>query len=60
MKPPDHPFRAFVRRRLSREEAIGLSFTVSFLVAGCLAVAIFASLYADRRDERMGSASNGH
>lgn len=43
MKPPEHPLRPlrdFVRRRFSREEAVGLSFTISFLVAACLAVAI--------------------
>jgi membrane-associated phospholipid phosphatase len=34
------PLLAFVRRRFSREEAVGLSFTVSFLVSASLAVAI--------------------
>ncbi len=34
------PLRDFVRRRLSREEAVGVSFTVSFLASACLAVAI--------------------
>jgi undecaprenyl-diphosphatase len=32
--------RAFLRRRLSREEAVGLSFTLSFLACGGVAVAI--------------------
>jgi undecaprenyl-diphosphatase len=32
--------RAFLRRRLSREEAVGLSFTLSFLACAGLAVAI--------------------
>ena len=32
--------REFLRRRFSREEAVGLSFTLSFLVAGALAIAL--------------------
>jgi len=32
--------RDFLRRRLSREEVVGLSFTVSFLACACLAVVI--------------------
>jgi undecaprenyl-diphosphatase len=47
--------RAFLRRRLSTEEAVGLSFTLSFLACAGLAVAI-AWLALDVRQEpsRMG------
>jgi undecaprenyl-diphosphatase len=42
--------RAFLRRRLSREEAVGLSFTLSFLACAGIAVAI-AWLALDVRQE---------
>jgi membrane-associated phospholipid phosphatase len=44
------PFHDFVRRRFSRSEAIGLSFTVSFLASACLAVAIGLLAHEIRRD----------
>lgn len=34
------PLRDFLRRRISREEAVGLSFTLSFLLCATLAVAV--------------------
>lgn len=43
-------FRDFVRRRLSREEAVGLSFTLSFLACACLAIA-FGLLAHEIREE---------
>jgi membrane-associated phospholipid phosphatase len=46
----EDPLRHFIRRRLSREEAVGLSFTVSFLVCACLAVAIGLLAHEIRED----------
>ncbi len=42
--------REFLRRRFSREEVVGLSFTVSFLVCGALAVALGLLAHEIRED----------
>ena len=42
--------REFLRRRFSREEVVGLSFTVSFLVCGLLAVALGRLAHEVRED----------
>jgi undecaprenyl-diphosphatase len=43
--------REFLRRRLSREEVVGLSFTVSFLICGVLAVALGRLAHEVREDK---------
>ena len=43
--------REFLRRRFSREEVVGLSFTVSFLVCGVLAVALGRLAHEIREDQ---------
>jgi membrane-associated phospholipid phosphatase len=43
--------RDFLRRRFSREEVVGLSFTVSFLVCGLLAVALGRLAHEVREDQ---------
>ncbi|HWZ85458.1 MAG TPA: phosphatase PAP2 family protein [Thermoanaerobaculia bacterium] len=42
--------REFLRRRFSREEAVGLSFTLSFLVCGALAVTLGVMAHEIRED----------
>ncbi|HKD19413.1 MAG TPA: phosphatase PAP2 family protein [Thermoanaerobaculia bacterium] len=43
--------REFLRRRFSREEVVGLSFTVSFLICGVLAVALGRLAHEVREDQ---------
>jgi membrane-associated phospholipid phosphatase len=48
--------RDFLRRRLSREEVVGLSFTISFLACVCLTLAIGLLAHEVREDKGMPDA----
>jgi membrane-associated phospholipid phosphatase len=52
----DRGMREFLRRRFSREEVVGLSFTVSFLVCGAFAVVL--GLMAHEVREQRGAPSS--